>query len=158
MDYNLFLRNKKNIDNPSGLTDISEINPMLFDFQRDIVKWALRRGRAAIFADCGLGKTPMQLEWANHIPGNVLILAPLAVSAQTVREGEKFGIPITKARHQDEVQGKITITNYEMLHHFESSAFEGIVLDESSILKSYTGKFRTAIIESFKNTPYKYFK
>jgi len=128
---------------------------MLFDFQRDIVKWALRRGRAAIFADCGLGKTPMQLEWANHIPGNVLILAPLAVSAQTVREGEKFGIPITKARHQDEVQGKITITNYEMLHHFESSAFEGIVLDESSILKSYTGKFRTAIIESFKNTPYK---
>jgi len=155
MEYKTFLEKKKIIDAPSGLQDIPPLNPMLYDFQGDIVKWALRRGRAAIFADCGLGKTPMQLEWAKHIPGNVLILAPLAVSSQTVREGEKFGIEVLKARHQEDVKGKITITNYEMLQHFNTNHFSGIVLDESSILKSYTGKIRTAIIKTFENTPYR---
>ena len=91
-DYAQFLARKAIIDPATGLAEIPTLNPMLFDFQHDIVNWALRRGRAAIFADCGLGKTPMQLEWARHVPGDVLILAPLAVSAQTVREGEKFGV------------------------------------------------------------------
>lgn len=81
-----------------GLSEIPALNPKLFDFQRDIVAWALRKGRAAIFADCGLGKTPMQLEWAKHVPGPVLILAPLAVAQQTVREGAKFGIPVKYLR------------------------------------------------------------
>jgi len=155
--YSEFIERKRFVDLPNGLSDIPELNPMLFDFQRDIVRWALRRGRAAIFADCGLGKTPMQLEWARHIPGRVLILAPLAVSEQTVREGKKFGIPVTQARTQEQSDDgeQITITNYEMLHHFDPSVFTGIVLDESSILKSYTGKIRTQIIESFVDTPYR---
>ena len=80
MDYPEFLKQKKRTDSPSGMDDIPALNPMLFDFQRDITNWALRRGRAAIFADCGLGKTPMQLEWAKHVPGPVLIVAPLAVA------------------------------------------------------------------------------
>jgi superfamily II DNA or RNA helicase len=126
---------------------------MLFPFQRDIVKWALRRGRAALFADCGLGKTPMQLSWADQVPGRVLILAPLAVAQQTVREGQKFGIDLTYAR--ETCGSRITITNYEMLDHFDPSDYAGIVLDESSILKSYDGKFRNQIIDSFRDTPFK---
>lgn len=128
---------------------------MLYDYQRDIVKWALRRGRAAIFADCGMGKTPMQLEYARHVPGNVLILAPLAVSSQTVREGQKFGINVNHVAEQSEVKSKISITNYEKLDHFDPAFFSGIVLDESSILKSHTGHYRTKIIESFCNTPFR---
>lgn len=126
---------------------------MLMGFQKDITRWALRKGRAAIFADCGLGKTPMQLEWASHIPGKVLILAPLAVAQQTVREGDKFGIPCAYSRNGS--AGKITITNYEMLEHFDPSEYDGVVLDESSILKAYSGKIRTAIIEAFEKTPYR---
>jgi len=128
---------------------------MLFDFQRDIVNWALRRGRAAIFADCGMGKTPMQLEWAKHIPGEVLILAPLAVSAQTVREGAKFGVPVAYARKDSQITERITVTNYEMLDHFDIDRFAGVVLDESSILKAYDGKTRTAIIDGFAQTPFR---
>ena len=127
---------------------------MLFDFQRDIVRWALRRGRAAIFADCGLGKTPMQLEWARHIPGRVLILAPLAVSAQTVREAAKFGIHDVEYSRGGSA-AKIVVTNYEMLEHFNPADFAGIVLDESSILKAYDGSTRTAIIEAFAQTPFR---
>lgn len=153
--YQKFLARKAIFDAPSGLETVPDLNPMLFEFQRDIVRWALRRGRAAIFADCGMGKTPMQLEWAHHIPGRVLILAPLAVAAQTVHEGEKFGIPVTYARAMDQSEAKITITNYEMLEHFDASEFNGIVLDESSILKAYDGKTRTAIIEAFAKTPYR---
>ena len=154
-NYAEFLDNKLPHDVDTGLQNIPALNPMLFDFQRDIITWALRRGRAGIFADCGLGKTPMQLEWAKHIPGKVLILAPLAVSKQTIREGNKFGIPVFAARSQDDVNEHISITNYEMLHHFDPSEFNGIVLDESSILKSYTGKFRNEIIDAFKETPFK---
>ena len=98
-DYAEFLMGNAAADEATGLSDIPELNPMLYDFQRDIVRWALRRGRAAIFADCGLGKTPMQLEWAQHLPGDVLIVAPLAVSKQTIREGDKFGVNV--ARSQD---------------------------------------------------------
>ncbi len=129
----------------------------LFPFQRDIVGWALRMGRAAIFAECGMGKTLMQLEWAQRISenkGNVLILAPLAVSQQTVEEGRRFGIEADYSR-DGEVAGPITVTNYEMLHRFCPDDFAGIVLDESSILKSYDGKTRNAIIGAFGRTPYR---
>jgi len=153
--YAEFLETKTVSDGPTGLETVPDLNPMLFDFQRDIVAWALRRGRAAIFADCGLGKTPMQLEWARHVPGDVLILAPLAVGSQTVREGEKFGIDVRYCRSQDEAQPGITITNYEMMDRFDTSAYAGIVLDESSILKAYDGKTRTKIIESFRDTPFR---
>ena len=153
MNYAKFLESKQITDMPTGM-DVSSnnINPMLFDFQRDITRWALKRGRAAIFADCGLGKTPMQLEWANHIDGNVLILAPLAVSQQTVREGKKFGVDVTYSRKGHEV---FTITNYEMLSHFDADYFTGIVLDESSIIKNYSGKLRNEIIAKFKDTPFR---
>lgn len=154
-DYQEFLKRKALSDPATGLVKLPQLNPALFDFQLDITGWALRRGRAAVFADCGMGKTPMQLEWARHIPGNVLILAPLAVAAQTVREGEKFGVAVRYARSQSEVQPGITIANYEMLEHFDASYFTGIVLDESSILKSYDGKTRTAIIDTFRQTPFR---
>lgn len=155
MSYADFLQRKAIVDPATGLSAIPPLAPALFDFQRDIVAWALRRGRAAIFADCGLGKTPMQLEWARHVPGNVLILAPLAVTAQTVREGLKFGITVRQARTHADVLPGITVTNYEMLEHFDPAFFTGIVLDESSILKAYDGKTRTAIIESFAQTPFR---
>lgn len=154
-DYAEFLRKKAIVDKPTGLTDIPELNPMLFDFQRDIVRWALRRGRAAIFADCGMGKTPMQLEWARHIPGRVLIVAPLAVSAQTIREAEKFHEEKITYSPDGTLDSRIVITNYERIEHFDPSMFTGIVLDESSILKSYTGKYRTDLIERFGNVQYR---
>jgi len=91
MSYEEWLVSKKVTDPCTGLKVIPELNPMLFPFQHDVVAWALKRGRACIFSDCGTGKTAMQLEWAKHVPGDVLIFAPLAVSEQTVREGEKFG-------------------------------------------------------------------
>jgi superfamily II DNA or RNA helicase len=153
--YKEFLERKRISAPPCGLAHVPALNSALFDFQRDIVAWALRRGRAAIFADCGLGKTLMQLEWARHIPGRVLILAPLAVAAQTVREGDKFGIGVTHCRDQSHVRDGINITNYEMLQHFDPSEFTGIVLDESSILKSYDGKTRTEIINAFAMTQYR---
>lgn len=155
MEYAEFLESKAIVEQPTGLDEIPEINPMLYPFQRDIVAWALRRGRAAIWADCGLGKTPMQVEWAKHVPGDVLILAPLAVAQQTVREGEKFGVEVRYCREQSQVEPGITITNYEMLDRFDPAAFAGVVLDESSILKAYNGKTRTQIIESFAQTPFR---
>src|SRR3989304_41585 len=103
MNYKELLQSKAMVDPATGLAEIPELNTALFDFQKDIVRWALRRGRAAIFADCGMGKTPMQLEWARHVPGEVLILAPLAVSAQTVREGDKFGVPVSYARKDEQI-------------------------------------------------------
>lgn len=158
MSYQSFLENKISFSKPSGF-DPENLNSNLFPFQRDIVRWSIRRGSAALFEDCGLGKTLQQIEWAhqvhNQTQGNVLILAPLAVSYQTAAEGEKFGIPVTVAKDQFECRPGINITNYEKLQHFSPSEFAGIVLDESSILKSYTGKFRNEIIESFSNTPYR---
>lgn len=152
-NYSQFLASKAIRANPTGIQDPGEPPAMLFPFQRDIVKWALRRGRAAVFADCGMGKTPIQLSWADQVPGRVLILAPLAVAQQTVREGQKFGIDVTYARST--CDAKITITNYEMLDRFNASDYSGVVLDESSILKSYDGKFRNQIIDSFRETPFK---
>lgn len=139
MNYSEFISQKSFILESSGL-DVprEELNPMLYNFQRDIVHWALAKGKAAIFADCGLGKTPMQLEWANQIckrrGGKVLILAPLAVAPQTVNEGIKFGIHVNICESQDDVKDGINITNYEKLGKFNCSVFRGIVLDESSIL------------------------
>ena len=155
MNYESFIAAKAITDPATGLDVIPPLNPMLFPFQQDMVRWALARGRAAIFADCGMGKTLMQLEWAQHIPGEVLILAPLAVSAQTVREGQKFGVKVGYARSDEQIKERITITNYEMLPHFNVDRFAGVVLDESSILKSYDGKTRTAIIDGFAQTPYR---
>src|SRR5690606_32264632 len=144
VEYASFIASKRRVVQDAGFTTSQEsINPLLFDFQRDIVRWALRKGRSAIFAGTGLGKTAMQLEWARHVHEHtghdVLILAPLAVAEQTVREGQKFGITVTHARTADDVRGGINITNYERLHLFDPDAFAGIVLDESSILKSYDG-------------------
>lgn len=153
MEYSSFIESKAIRAIPTGLLQHGNLPSILFPFQSDIVRWALKRGRAAIFADCGMGKTPMQLSWAQQIPGKVLILAPLAVAQQTVREGKKFGIDLTYSR--DTCDARITITNYEMLDHFNPADYTGIVLDESSILKSYDGKFRSQIIESFKETPFK---
>ena len=154
--YDEFLRSKLRFDGTTGLIEVPPLSSLLFDFQRDIVRWALRRGRAAIFADCGMGKTPMQLEWARHVPDEILILAPLAVAAQTVREAEKFGVDgVTYARGPDQIRSRITITNYEMLDRFEPERFRGVILDESSILKAYDGKTRTAIIEAFAETPFR---
>lgn len=156
--YNEFLKGKRISIESSGF-DATGISSRLFDFQRDIVKWAVKKGKCAVFAGTGLGKTLMQLEWARHIHNRnnkqVLILAPLAVASQTVQEGQKFGIDVTLCRSQEDVRTGINITNYDMLHKFDPSAFDGIVLDESSILKSFTGKVRNQIIESFASTPYK---
>lgn len=158
--YLEFLKSKAIEHRTSGLeVSLAEISPQLYDFQRDIVIWALSKGRAAIFADCGLGKTPCQLEWARlvceYTGGDVLILAPLAVSRQTVQEGVKFGIDVNICRTQKDVIPGINITNYEMLGHFDPSKFTGVILDESSILKSYMGKIKRAIIDAFKDTEYK---
>jgi hypothetical protein len=160
MEYIEFLQTKKIKATTSGFkVDKETLNVNLFDHQKDIVVWALKKGKAALFAGTGLGKTIMQLEWANKVyintGRNVLILAPLAVSSQTVREGEKFGISVNVCRHQEEVKEGINITNYEMLEHFNPDEFAGIVLDESSILKSFDSKYKQLIIDMFKDTPYK---
>ena len=157
-DYTSFLTSKALSDVATGIQVVPAINPTLFEYQADIVSWALRRGRAAIFADCGLGKTPMQLEWARivseHRRNPVLILAPLAVAEQTESEARKFGIEARYLR-EDDGYGGVVITNYEMLQHFNPERFAGVVLDESSILKSYDGATRTAIIDAFRQTPFR---
>ena len=160
MEYKDFLQNKRFVLESSGFDiDKSELNPMLYDFQKDIVRWALKKGKACIFADCGLGKTPMQLSWAHQVHrytgGKVLILAPLAVADQTKREAEKFGYSAKVVERQEDCTKGINITNYEKLDRFVAKEFTGIVLDESSILKSYSGKVRTAIIQNFHEVPYK---
>jgi hypothetical protein len=159
-EYESFIANKRATMPPVGFQiDRDTLHTSLFDFQKDITCWALRRGRAAIFAGTGLGKTRMQIEWAMNVHrltgGDVLLLAPLAVASQTVREGKLLGYEIHFCRSQDDVKPGLNITNYEILHHFEPVLFEGVVLDESSILKSFTGKIRTELIESFAFTPYR---
>jgi ERCC4-related helicase len=160
MTYTEFLKSKQMQAECSGFdVDINFLNPNAFDWQKSVVKWALKKGKCALFEDCGLGKTLQQLMWADmvcrHTGGSVLILAPLAVAKQTKREGEKFGIDVTICRGQQDVKKGINIANYEMLEHFDTSAFMGVVLDESSILKSCMGKTKLAIINAFKDTPYK---
>lgn len=155
MEYKDFLKSKMKSHQTSGF-DVKEtdINPAMFDFQKFIVRRALNAGKYAIFADCGLGKTLMQLEWARHVSQKtakpVLILAPLAVSGQTIQEGIKFGIDVSKVG-----KGKIQISNYEQLENIDTSLFGGVVLDESSILKNFEGKTKQRIIDAFADTPYK---
>lgn len=155
MSYADFLQSKALVVPSCGIDVAADsLHPALFPFQRDLVRWSLRKGRAALFADTGLGKTLMQLAWAQHAADRVLILAPLAVARQTVAEGKRFGINVTYARRQSAAAATgITITNYEMLSHFDPAAFGAVVLDESSILKSFDGKTRTALIEAFAQTP-----
>lgn len=138
-----------------------QVNPKLYLFQRDIARWACKLSKAAIFAECGLGKTPMQLEWARlvseHTQGKVLILAPLAVAPQTVREAAKFGITVQHVREHSQIVGDsgVFITNYEALDKFRADDFSGVVLDESSILKNFMGARKREIIEMFARTPFK---
>jgi hypothetical protein len=155
LSYSAFLASKMAVAPSSGVdVDPGAIHASLFGFQRDLVRWALRKGRAAIFADTGLGKSRMQIEWARLTGVPTLILAPLAVAHQTVAEAASIGVELVYARKQSDA-GHLTITNYEMLSHFDPSAFGAVVLDESSILKSMDGKVRTALIEAFRQTPYR---
>lgn len=153
-EYNSFLDAKRLIDPATGISGNIETGSHLFDFQRDLVVWALRRGRAAIFADCGMGKTLMELEFAKHVSGRVLIVAPLAVSGQIVREADRFGYTASYTRHPIDSPG-IFVTNYEMLEHWDDEPLDGIVLDESSILKSHDGKTRDYIIRTFHHVPFR---
>lgn len=156
--YDAIIEKKKRRTISLGF-DVDELNHLLFPFQDWLVRWALRIGRSALFAECGLGKTPMQLEWAHrvnmHTGGDVLILCPLAVAAQTVREGVKFGIPVTHCRRPEDARTGINIVNYERLDGFDVAQFAGVVLDESSILKSFDGATKTMLCEVFDGTPFK---
>lgn len=157
MSYSAFLESKRRLVPPSGIQSDRVVLPAaLYDWQAALVRWALRRGRAAIFADCGLGKTFMQVTWAHAVGGRVLLLAPLCVAEQTVSEAAKLGIDVQYARTQDEAADhRLVITNYERLADFDPSVFDGVVLDESSILKAFDGKTRTALIQAFTRTPYR---
>lgn len=156
MNYDDFIASKKKIEVPTGHNP-GDLNEHLFDFQHAIVTWAVRRGRAAIFADTGLGKTLMQLSWAQevqrHTGGKVLILAPLAVSEQTIEQGSTFGIDVS--RYAGQTADGIYITNYERIDEAFATEWAGIVLDESSILKSHDGKTRTKIIDYAQGIPYR---
>jgi hypothetical protein len=158
-DYNEFLASKAIRFQSYGIdVEKSAINPMLFEFQKDMVKWALRKGRAAIFADTGLGKTFMQVEWARLTGAKVLIIAPLSVAKQTRREAQKLGVQVHYVRHQSEVgalPGNIFVTNYEMIEKFDASKFDAVVLDESSILKGLDGKTRKLLTDMFAETKYR---
>jgi hypothetical protein len=155
VNYQEFLARKSSLVPASGINAPDDaIHASLHPFQRDLVRWALRKGRAAIFADTGLGKTRMQLEWARLTKERVLILAPLAVAKQTVREAALLGIELTYARSMADA-GPLTITNYEMVDRFDAAAFGAVVLDESSILKSADGKTRSKLIQQFAQTPYR---
>ena len=155
--YKEFLNKKSQVYSDSGFEPLW-MPDFLFDFQKYLVDWSIRKGRSAIFADCGLGKTPMQLVWAQNIIEKtnkpVLILTPLAVSYQTLLEAQKFSIDAMRSQ-SGETYKKIVVTNYERLHYFKSSDFGGIVCDESSILKSFDGKRKSEITEFMKKISYR---
>jgi len=160
MKYDDFIKSKMTKSVDSGFEiSVDDLNPMLFDWQKEIVRWSLAKGKSAIFADCGLGKTAMQLEWAHqvaiHTGKPVLILAPLAVSRQTHNEGIKFGNNCHICLDYTDVVTGVNITNYERLEKFQECSWGGICLDESSILKSFTGKIRNQIISMFDDVDYK---
>ena len=143
---------------PCGF-ECEERTPKLFDWQNDVVRWALRKGKAAVFSDCGTGKTAISLQWAAMVHKRenkpLLILAPLAVTQQTKREGEKFGIEVHPVRDQSECVNGINITNYEMLTHFDPEQFVAVILDESGCIKHKEAKTRMMLQEMFRNTKYK---
>jgi hypothetical protein len=157
MSYADFLDRKSQLDELHGF-EPHDLPDFLFDFQRDLVLWALRKGRSAIFADCGLGKTPMQLVWADQVARHenkpVLILTPLAVAHQTVAEAAKFSIDARRSI-AGEITAPIMVCNYDRLQHFNPDDFAGVVCDESSILKSFDGSTRQAITEFMRKVPYR---
>lgn len=158
-DYSEFIGSKsRHVDRSGFAADLDGWN--LFDFQRDTVAWALGLGRAAIFADTGLGKTFMQLVWAREVATHtgrpVILLAPLAVAEQTIREARKFGVKgVGVATCAEDAVHDVNVTNYDKLHRFDTSVFFGVVLDESSILKNAQGRTRNKLIAAFKETPYR---
>lgn len=159
MKYDEFIESKNRKQGYVGF-DPHPIKAKLFPFQKHVVEWAIKKGRAALFEECGLGKTLQQLEWAhqicNHTSGSpVLILTPLAVAAQTLEEAERFGYEARVIESADQVWGGINITNYEKLDNFDDVEFAGVVLDESSILKNFTGKTRIKLTERFANTQFR---
>jgi hypothetical protein len=156
MNYTEFLERKSQCGGDNGFDPIW-MPEFLFPFQRALTSWSLKKGRSAIFADCGLGKTPMQLVWAENVARKtnkpVLIATPLAVSQQTINEASKFGIEAT--RSQDGTVHRITVTNYERLEHFEPSDFGAMVCDESSILKHFGGTTQKRVTRFMSKMPYR---
>jgi len=155
--YSEFLARKAQLTNAGGF-EPDHLPDHLFDFQRALVEWAVRQGRGAIFADCGLGKTPMELAWAEQVHKRtgkpVLMLTPLAVGFQAVKEAEKFGHEAALSR-TGKVTAPITVTNYEQLAKFDPDDFGGVVCDESSILKSFDGTTRAMVTEFMRRLPYR---
>lgn len=158
LDYGEFLARKERFALASGF-EPGELSRSLFPFQSDITRWALRRGRAAIFAATGMGKTRMELEWArgvvDHTGGRVLLLAPLAVAPQIVTEGARIGVSVEHCRDGSEISGQITVTNYDRLHRFDPEMFAGVVLDESSCIKHQHSKTLADLLAAFSRTPYR---
>jgi hypothetical protein len=157
-DYEAFIVGKTQFGADGGI-EPTRLPPGMFDFQIALTEWALRKGRAAIFADCGLGKTLIQLAWGDnlvrHLNKPCLVLTPLAVSHQTVAEAEKFGIGAERSRDGTFHGTGIVVTNYERLHYFDPSKFGSVVCDESSILKSFEGSTRKAVTEFLRTIPYR---
>lgn len=158
MDYSTFLDGKRQSRAPHGFDPV--LPGFLFDFQRALVDWSVRQGRSAIFADCGLGKTPMQLVWAEnvarHVGKPVLLATPLAVGYQAIREAEKFGLSAVRSQDGTVPPGaRVVVTNYERVHLFRADDFAGMVCDESSILKNFDGTRRKAITELMRTLPYR---
>ncbi len=155
--YADFLDAKTQLDGDHGF-DPTIMPDWLFDFQESLVTWAVRKGRGAILADCGLGKTPMSLVWAQniatHVGKPVLILTPLAVAQQFVHEGEKFGIDLARSV-AGEITAPIVVSNYERLHYFNATNFAGVVCDESAILKNFDGKTRKGVTDFMRKMPYR---
>ena len=155
-DYNEFVKGKRHKLAGCGIDiDDTDVHPSLFGFQTDIVRWSLRKGRAAIFLDTGLGKTRIQIEWARLLGVPTLIIAPLSVARQTVKEAASIGVNVQYVRQQSEISSMICVTNYEMVAQFDPSAFGAVVLDESSILKSIDGKTRRKLMGMFSQTEYR---
>jgi hypothetical protein len=157
-DYARFLEGKTHADGGCGFEPLW-VPDFLFDFQKALVDWSIREGRAAIFADCGLGKTAQQLVWAENVVRHtgraVLVLTPLAVASQTIREAEKFSIDAVRCGDGKAAPAKINVTNYERLHHFSPGDFAGVVCDESSILKNFDGTRRKQITDFMRPMRYR---
>lgn len=156
-DYEAFLYNKSQLGGMYGFKP-TFYPSMAFDFQKALIDWSVQKGRGGVFADCGLGKSLIELAYAQNIVertnGNVLLLTPIAVGAQMQLEAEKFGIETARSR-DSKIKGKITISNYEMLHHFNPSDFEGIICDESSILKNFRGIYKQQITAFSRKIKYR---
>lgn len=157
-EYTDFIARKSHLSGKFGF-DPGDLPTWMFDYQAHLTKWQLERGRSALFADCGMGKTPMMLVVADKINrrenGKVLVITPLSVSHQTVKEGEKFGIECKRSKDGN-TAGDITVTNYERLHLFDPNDYEGVICDESSILKNFDGKRKAVITEFMKKVKYRH--